>query len=420
MNVEQMDKVEIQALQEERFQSVWHHIVATPLYKRKLRQAGIQVREIKSLSDLEKLPFTYKEEIRATDVLERTPLDTRDIYAIYSSGGTSGTPTLYAWSEKDVAVQTYVARRVLTSVGATSSDLGLVLAPLSLPVMGHCMIRQFSAVGAGFVPAGPADPEKIISLIRSLPITVIATLPTVASRLLEYMRFVMHMDADENVRVRQFQFGGDYLSNARRRRLEQAWNAKCYDFYGISEIFGPICGECSRQDGLHFAADYVFVEVLDPQTKHPVPEGEPGVAVYTTLWEKGFPLLRYWSDDYITWTWEPCECRRKSPRLRFLGRSVDCADIWGRKLFAKDIEEVILNFPISDEYYCEYVTQNERPIVQANIEAIPGFSLPAQELRDALEGVFGLPVQLNVADPGTLPRGQVKPKRLVGFPVNVS
>lgn len=418
MNVERMDQAEIQALQEERFQSVWPHIAATPLYERKLRQADVEVHEIRSLSNLRKLPFTHKEEVRATGVFERTPLGTKDIYAIYSSGGTSGAQTLYAWSEKDIIVQTEVAKRILTSVGTTSSDLGLILAPLSLPVMGHCMVRQFSAVGAGFIPAGPTDPEKVVSLIRTLPVTVVATLPTVASRLLEYMRFAMHLDVDEQIQIRQFLFGGDFLSNTRRHRLEQAWCAKCYDFYGISEIFGPIGGECSYQDGLHFAADYVFVEVLDPQTKQPVPEGDPGVAVYTTLWEKAFPLLRYWSDDYVTWAWEPCECGRKSPRMRFLGRPVDSADVQGRRLFAKDVEEIILKFPISDEYYCEYIAQDEGPIVQANVEAIPDPPLPTQELRDALESVFGMPVQLNVADPGTLPRDQVKPKRLVGFPVN--
>ena len=418
MNVERMDRTEIQALQEERFQSVWSHIVATPLYECKLRQADVKVREIRSLSDLTKLPFTHKEEIRATGIFERTPLSTKDIYAVYSSGGTSGAQTLYAWSEKDVIVQTKVAKRILTSVGTTSSDLGLILAPLSLPVMGHCMVRQFSAVGAGFIPVGPTDPEKVVSLIRTLPVTVVATLPTVASRLLEYMRFVMHLDVDEQIQIRQFQFGGDFVSNTRRHRLEQAWSAKCYDFYGISEIFGPICGECSHQDGLHFAADYIFVEVLDPQTKRPALEGEPGVAVYTTLWDKGFPLLRYWSDDYITWTWEPCECGRKSPRIRFLGRPVDCADVQGRRLFAKDVDEVILKFPISDEYYCEYIDQDERSIVQANVEAIPDSHLPTQELCDALESLFSMPVQLNVADPGTLPRDQVKPKRLTGFPVN--
>jgi phenylacetate-CoA ligase len=325
---------------------------------------------------------------------------------------------MYAWSEDDISVQTEVAKRVLTSAGTTSSDLGLVLAPLSLPVMGHCMVRQFSAVGAGFIPIGSAEPEEVVSLIRNLPVTAVATLPTVASRLLEYMMFVMQMDVDEQIQIRQFLLGGDFVSNARRHRLEQAWRAKCYDFYGISEIFGPMCGECSHRNGLHFPADYVFVEVLDRQTKRPVPEGEPGVAVYTTLWEKGSPLLRYWSDDYVTWTWELCECGRKSPRMRFLGRPVDCADVQGRRLFAKDVEEIVLKFPISDEYYCEYIVRDEGPVVQASVEPIPDFAVPTQELCDALESLFDMPIQLSIADPGTLPRNQVKPRRLIGFPIN--
>jgi phenylacetate-CoA ligase len=420
MNPELMDKAQIRTLQEDSLRSVWPHIVATPFYERRLREAGLEVHDVRSLSDLQKVPFTFKEDVRATHVLERTPLVAKDVYALYSSGGTSGAPTLYVWSEEDVRAQTEVARRILSSVETTSSDLALILAPLSLPVIGHCMVRQFSAVGAGFIPVGQAGPEEVVSLIRSLPITIIATLPTVASRLFEYMRFAMRLDVDEQIQVRQFQLGGDFVSNARRHRLERVWHAKCYDFYGISEVFGPLSGECLCQNGLHFAADYVFVEVLDPLTKQPVPDGESGVAVYTTLWEKGFPLLRYWTEDYVKWTWEPCPCGRNSPRMWFLGRTVDCADIHGRRLFAKDVEEVLLKFPISDEYYCEYTSNDKGPTVQASVEILPDAPLDTQAFCGALESVFGMPVELNVADPGKLPREQVKPKRLRGFPVRAA
>lgn len=414
--VEAMHRTEIASLQNERFQSTWRHIAATPLYQRKMIGAGIDAGRVSSLSALGTLPITYKSDVRNTKVFERTPLSVRDIYAIYSSSGTSGAQTLYACTEQDVSVQTEVAQRMMTGVGLDASDMGLVLAPLGLPIMGHCMIRQFAAVGASFVPAGQANPDEVVSLLRSLPITAVATLPTIASRLHEYMRFLMHADVDEPVHVGRLLLGGDSLSRIRRRRLEQGWSAKCYDFYGLSEIFGPLAGECPRQSGLHFASDYVFVELLDPHTKEPVAEGAPGVAVYTTLWEKGFPLLRYWSDDYVTWTWEECACGRKSPRMDFLGRATDCVGHSDHILFPRDIEDTILEFPIGDEYNCEYALHHGKPVVVTNVESLEDTTFSVAELRDALESVFALPVQVNVTGSGTLPRGQAKPKRLVGFP----
>jgi phenylacetate-CoA ligase len=403
-------------LQNERFQEVWLHIIKTPIYRRKLMQSHIDPRSVKSLKDLGRLPFTCKSDIKALEIFDCTPLKIEDVYGIYSSGGTTGVQTLYPWSEKDILVQTEVAKRIMTQVGIKPSDLGLVIAPLSLPVMGHCMVRQFSAVGAGFIPIGQTDPGEVVTMLKTLPVSVVATLPAVASRLIQYMGFVLQMNIDTQIRVRRLLLGGDSLSNSRRHRLEQAWNARCYDFYGISEIFGPVGGECQYQEGLHFAADYVLVEVLDPETKQPVPEGKPGIAVFTTLWEKAFPLLRYWSDDYITWTWEPCQCGLCSPRMFFLGRPLDCAEIGGRKLFAKEVDDIILKYPIIDDYYCEYVAHDRRPVIKVNIESAQDSCLPVGEISETLEGLFGMPVELKVAAPGTLSRVQAKPKRLVGFP----
>lgn len=411
-----IDANTLRSVQETRFSAVWPHIAATPLYQRKLQNAGIAAGAVESLADLQRLPFLYKDEISQSTVLERTPLATSDIFAIYSSNGTSGPPTLYAWSEEDVQVNLEVARRLQSNVGVTSSDMGLILAPLSLPAMGHCMIRQFQAVGAGFIPLGPSDPAQALELIHSLPVTILATLPVVASRLHGYQLHKLGRPLSESVAIRQLQMGGDFLSRARRRRLEHTWRARCYDFYGISEIFGPLCGECSQQAGLHFAADYVFVEVLDPRTRRPVEDGEPGVAVYTTLWRKGFPLLRYWTNDYVIWNQAKCACGQESPRLSFLGRTVDQAICDGRTIFAKDLEEEILAFPVSDEYFCYMEEDSGRRTVRIAVEPSPGNDVPCGLLRDAAAEIFHANISIDVHQPGSLPRDCVKPRRLVGFP----
>lgn len=390
--------------------------VATPMYTRKLSEHSLTLKDITDPNDFHKIPFTSKLDIHSTSVFERTPLKQQEIYAIYSSNGTSGKPTLYAWSHDDVEVQREISRKILTEIGINEQDLGLVLAPLSLPVMGHCMIRQYESVGAGFVPLGPAAPENIISFIRDLPITSIATLPILASRLWEYMRYKMGIDRDESIQVRNFLCGGDFLSSARRARIEQDWKASCFDLYGISELFGPVAGECQAKDGLHFYPDKVFIEVLDPITKKPVPEKQKGVAVLTSLWKKGFPLLRYWTDDFVSLSSESCACGSNLPRMWYHGRKIDCAHLNGNYLFPKDVEDCLLRYPVSDEYYFVY-HQGKKVSVQAHFEQIPGMDLPRAGLKDSLSEFFQASVRLYVHKPGTLPRNQIKPKRLIGFPV---
>lgn len=404
--------------QEEHFSSVWPYIASTPIYKNKLRAANVDIQSIKSLSDLSLLPLTFKADIRKSSVFERTPLRVENVYAIYSSGGTSGDPTLYAWNFEDVQIQMEISRRVLKSVGMLPSDLALILAPLSLPVMGHCMIRQYDAVGAGFVPLGPSDPQSVFRFIQELPITVVATLPVVASRLYDYLRFVKNINVTENAHIRQFHFGGDSLSDALRKRLEINWSAQCYDFYGISEIFGPVSGECQYQNGHHFAADYIYMEILDPKTLLPVLEGERGVAVYTTLWKKGFPLLRYWSDDYVSIKWDQCKCGLQSPRVFYHGRPIDSAQTPNGLLFTKDIEERVLRFPISNEYYLEY-KYDGKEYVDFQVEPFPGVDLPIDDMAEELSDQLGLPVKVKLNQPGSLPRESIKPKRLINFPTSL-
>lgn len=410
------DNNDIRDMQENLFSQNWAYISKTPMYLDKMNDAGIKPYQIKGLKDLPKIPFTYKSDLRERPVMQRTPLTWKDIYAYYSSGGTTGNPTLYAWNEEDVQVQMAVAKRIIGGTGVGESDLGLVLAPLGLPVMGHCMTRQYTAVGAGFVPLALAEPEKIIACLCELTVTAIATLPSAATRLQEYAQNVMHLDLAEITQVKQLHLGGDFLSEGRRLRLEKSWQAQCYNFYGISEIFGPFSGECIHKNGLHVAADFVYVEVVDPRTGQPVEEGQPGVAVYTTLWQKGSPLLRYWTDDFVVYKTDLCDCGQSLPRMHFLGRVADSACVNNKPIFALDVEDILLKYPITSEYYCTYVQDNPSAYIDVKVEALTGKDFPVKLFSEELEYFFGIPVRIDLLLPGTFDRTNPKPKRLNGFP----
>jgi phenylacetate-CoA ligase len=156
----------------------------------------------------------------------------------------------------------------------------------------------------------------------------------------------------------------------------------------------------------------VIVEVIDPITKEPVPEGEVGVAVYTTLWKKAAPLLRYWSDDYISITWEKCKCGRTSPRIIYRGRTTDCKTINHKRIFAKDVEEVLLSFPqVGDEWGMKIEGAAEQSIATVYIEETP-YDVPKEKIENKLGKLIGIPVKLEIIPYGSFSRENVKPRRI--------
>lgn len=395
-------------LQEEKFREIIPHILATPFYTDKLLKPGAGIESIHLLKDLTSLPFTYKEELRNSSPLERTPYSIDRVEYFFSSSGTTGAATIYFWTEEDDEVLREASIRAMQRVSISTDDVALVLAPTGLPVIGYCAVQQFKSVGAGVIALGVRSPEEIIRTMTSLPVSIVFTLPVGATRLFEYL-LPQRQEWPKPSRLRQFQCGGDFLSERRRRRIEQVWNVECYDFFGMSEIFGPFAGECQYKQGMHILSDYIFIEVLDPETQKPVQDGHPGVAVYTTLWKKGTPLLRYWSDDFILIDSEPCPCGRLSPRMRFVGRPTDMTILNGRRLFASQLEEEVLAFPVSNEYELKLLDGPRAILV---IEELPGTEVPLRELQQCLSSFLDIPVEVQVVALGDLPRDIPKPKRI--------
>lgn len=405
-----MSKQEILDIQTGKFREVISYTANVPFYRKKLLKEEVNINEIHEISDLTKLPFTTKEELRVSSPMERTSHNFDGIAFFFSSSGTTGSSTVYPWSTKDDLVLREVAARCMERIGIGPGDISLMLAPFGMPIMWYCMINQYLAVGAGVVPLGITSPDNIIKAMSTFPITAITTVPVVGTRLFEFVN-QNKMPLVKN-RLRHFHFGGDYLSNARRRRIENYWGVKCYDFYGLSEIFGPIAGECEEQNGLHLAVDHVLVELIDPYTKEEVREGERGVAVFTTLWEKAAPLLRYWSDDYVSITWEKCKCGRTSPRIIYEGRPFDGVIINNRWVFAKNIEESLLLFPeSSDEWGIKIKGTIDEPVAKLYLESTP-YEIPIEKIEESLADLLQIPAKAEIVRPGFFLRSNVKPRRM--------
>jgi phenylacetate-CoA ligase len=377
-----------------------------------IKEANLPMNDLKSFKNWSSIPFTTKEELRETHPLERSHCDLRACEYFFSSSGTYGEPTFYLWTKEDTTILQECGARAMKRVGIQEDDLVLVIARMGTSIMWYCMIQQYKSVGAGLVPLGARHPLEIIETLFRFPISVVISLPVIGTRLFEFL-VSLQRTWPENSKFRHFHCGGDFLSESRRQRIEKLWNIKCYNFFGISEIFGPIAGECPQKDGLHFIDDYILIEVLDPETKEPVADGEVGVAVYTTLWEKGSPLLRYWSNDLVSINHSPCPCGDLSPRIKFIGRSTDMALINERRIYVSQLEDAVLSIPeVGNEYVLQLLGEKGRETANLIVETIPGAQIPINELSDRVSELLRCPVEIEVKPPAFLSRDDSKPKRI--------
>ena len=342
-----------------------------------------------------KIPFMYKDEIRKTSAFERTATDIGDVYGIFTSSGTSGDKTYYVYSNTDKKVHEEFVNTFYSELGIGPGDLGGVFAPVDTGVMAHTMMWQFTTRGAGYVNCPEPSPKEMISTIRMLPVTVIATRPSVVCTIYSDPEAV---ETARKSTVKKLILGGGFLSKERRKLIEYLWDADCYNMFGMSEVFGPMAGECRFKDGQHFPAHYLMIELLNPDTGEPVKKGETGMAVYTTLWEKGFPLLRYWTDDLMQIDETPCKCGSSLPRIRYKGRMADCIRIEKGYVFPEMLENCIMREAFYGEYRARRTLDDT---VVITLEAENGRTV-SEQLKKEITDLFKTDVEIVYVRPGEL------------------
>ena len=375
-----------------------------PFYKKKCSDNGIVLSDVNTYEAFLEIPFTVKDDLRNTSPYERTLTKKNEIYGLYSSSGTTGKKTFYIYNHNDREKQAKFVQKYFKAIGMREGDLGATFAPIGSAVMGHCMMWQFQAMKMGMTISTDLSPESVAETVSKLPVTDIATLPRVASSLFEKKEW--RKIAKES-KVKHFVLGGDFLSNTRRKIIEEMWEAKVYDSFGMSEAFGPLANECTEQNGLHYINEDLFIEIIDPFTHAPVKDGEIGVGVYTTLWEKGFPLLRYWSGDLFRRISEPCPCGCGLPRIEYFGRACDCVTVDDVYISPKQVEEITLSAKIRN---CQ-VKLYEKQIVLAYDEA---GTIPDNNTIEELSDLFtGLSTQTIPVSYNKLGLNCLKPKLII-------
>ena len=425
-NKECMPREQMRELQGKRLHKIvdylYHNV---PFYRDKLQQMDIKPEDITSIDDIVKLPFTTKQDLRDNYPFGLQAAPQSEIIRFHASSGTTGNPTIVGYTRKDVGVWSECMSRCLTAFGVTRDDLFSVAYGYGLFTGGLGVHYGVENLGAAVLPTSTGNTEKHVRLLRDMHVTGIACTPSYALYLAETMEKMGVTKDMINLRVGAF--GAEPWTENMRKEIESRLGLKGYNIYGLSEIMGPcVSYECSEQNGSHVCEDHFFPEIVDPETLEPLPYGQPGELVFTTLTKEGMPLLRYRTRDLCTLYDGTCACGRTSVRMgRILGRTDDMLIIRGINVFPSQVESVILSMPECAPHFLlvvDRVDNLDTLTVQVEVRQEyfaqgfdtfePIFKLE-RELAAKLRSVLSINAKVQVKAPGTLERSQGKSKFVI-------
>lgn len=422
-DIECMGRDEMRKLQDRRLidlvAKVYNHV---PFYKRKMDELGIKPTDIKGIEDISKLPFTYKQDLRDNYPFGLFAVPMKDIVRVHGSSGTTGKPTTVGYTRNDIENWKEVTARCFSMAGITSKDIVQVSYGYGLFTGGLGAHYGAENVGCSVIPMSGGNTRRQLQLMCDFGSTVLACTPSYALHMADAMKDFGYSIDDMKLRVGVF--GAEPWTEAMRHELEKKLHIHAHDIYGLSEIMGPgVSMDCEYHDGLHIHEDHFFPEIVDPETKEPLPDGMEGELVFTTLTKEGIPLLRYNTRDLSTLNHEPCACGRTLVRMRKItGRSDDMLIIRGVNLFPSQIEHVLLELGETSAHYILYVDrQNNLDTLELQVEldenhmldTIRDLQMLTKRIEHALNSACGLTIKVTLVQPKTIARSEGKAIRVV-------
>lgn len=393
-----------------------------PYYRRRFDQVGIGPGELDDLADVARLPFLTKTELRDHFPYGLFAVPLRDVVRVHASSGTTGLPTVVGYTRADLEIWAEVMARIVTSAGVTADDIAQISFGYGFFTGAFGLHYALERVGATVLPVSGGNTQRQVETMRNFGSTAIVCTPSYALHIAEVAATMGVRPGD--LRLRVGLFGAEPWSDNLRREIEERLGILATDNYGLSEVIGPgVSGECEYRNGLHINEDHFLVEVIDPTTGQPVPEGEAGELVFTSLTKEAFPVIRYRTRDISRVTYEPCPCGRTTARMaRVFGRTDDMLIIRGVNVFPSQIEEVLLEVEGTEPHYQIVIRRNgalDEIEVQMEVsgrvfsdETRKMFAL-RERIEHRLEVVLGIGVRVNLMEPGSIERSQGKAKRVV-------
>jgi len=421
---ETLPRPALEALQLKRLKAMLEKVyVNVPFYRESLTSAGIKPTDVRSLSDLRRLPFTLKQDMRDAYPygLFAVPMD--DIVRIHASSGTTGKPTVVGYTRKDIELWSELMARSFAAAGVHKGDIIHNSYGYGLFTGGLGAHYGAERLGASVIPMSGGNTKRQILIMKDFGSTVLTCTPS-------YSLYLAESAVEEGVDFRSLRlrvgiFGAEPWSESMRMEIEEKLNICAIDIYGLSEIMGPgVAIECLEEKcGLHIWEDHFIPEIINPDTGEPVPEGEKGELVITTITKEGIPLLRYRTRDITSITYEPCKCGRTHARIaRMSGRSDDMLIIRGVNVFPSQIESILMRIEGVEPHYLLIVDRKGNlDILEVQVEVdervfsdeIKQLQVLAHNIEKEIKDLLGVSCKVRLVEPKTIARSEGKAKRVL-------
>lgn len=393
-----------------------------PFYRKKFDEIGLKPEDIKSLDDLEKLPFTTKDDLRENYPfgLFAVPMD--QVVRIHASSGTTGKPTVVGYTRNDIEVWAEVMARTLGCGEVTERDVVQNAYGYGLFTGGLGIHYGAEKIGATVIPISGGNTKRQIMIMQDFGSTVLTCTPSYALYIAEVAE-EMGVDLKElNLRVGFF--GAEPWSENMRKQIEERLGLHALDIYGLSEVIGPgVANECMYKNGLHIFDDHFIPEVINPETGERLPYGEEGELVFTCVTKEALPLIRYRTRDITRLIPEPCPCGRTHIRMaRVTGRTDDMLIIRGVNVFPSQIESVLMEIEETEPHYQIIVDRvNQLDVLEVQVEVnerlfsdeVRKLEMVRKKIQDELESALGLSIQVTLVEPKTIKRSEGKAVRVI-------
>ena len=404
-------------------QQVKHCYDNSGFYHKKFDSVGLKPEDIRSLDDLAKIPFTAKSDLRDNYPYGMVAVKSDDICEIHASSGTTGNPIVGCYTKGDMDMWSELMARAIYTTGGRKQDVIHIAYGYGLFTGGLGFHYGAQKLGTKIIPASGGMTQRQIKLMKDLGATILACTPSFAVYLAETM-VQENIDPRKELKLKSGMFGAEPWSDKIRERIEQDLDIEAFDVYGLTELCGPgVSIECPEHNGLHIAEDHFIVETIDPDTGEVRSPGEEGELVFTTLTKSGLPMLRYRTRDISKIQMEKCACGRTHARMmRVHGRSDDMLIIRGVNVFPSQIEYAVMCFSELAAYYLIVV---DRPgaldtfVVKVELsdkaskDAQLDKNLLKKEISKRIQITTGISADVEIVNPGEIPRSEGKAKRVL-------
>ncbi len=418
-----MSREEMTRVQNERLintvKRIYHNV---PFYRDKMQKKGVEPGDIKTIEDLKKLPFTYKQDLRDTYPYGLFAVPLSEIVRIHASSGTTGRQTVVGYTRRDIDTWAEVMARTLTSAGASKESFIQVAYGYGLFTGGLGVHYGAERIGASVIPISGGNTKRQLQIMKDFGTTLIACTPSYAMYLAEELEEAGFKKGD--LKLKAGVFGAEPWSESMRKEIEERLGILAIDIYGLSEVIGPgVASECPCQCGMHIPEDHFIPEIINSDTEEVLPPGSKGELVFTTITKEGLPLIRYRTRDISSLNYDKCECGRTAVRMsKVSGRTDDMLIIRGVNVFPSQIESVLLEIGEAAPHYLlivdrvdnldtlEILVEMTQNIFSDEIRRIEDIE---RKIRHEIESTLGISAKVKLVEPKTIERSEGKAKRVI-------